>query len=66
MQLLMDLVGGGEMVFPVMQFSFGQIPGFFSTDRFFLIISQIIIQVVEGLTTGFITLFTDAIFGVPV
>ena len=67
MQDLIDLFAGGDdVVLPVMQFSFGQIPGFFSSDRFFLIISQLIIQVIEGFTTGFITLFTDGLFGVPI
>ena len=65
MQPLIEWLAGGNAALPVMQFSFGQIPGFFSSDRFFLIISQIIIQVIEGFTTGFITLFTDGLFGVP-
>jgi len=65
MQVLIDLFTSGGDVLPVMAFSFGQIPGFFSTDRFFVIMSQLIIQVFEGFTTGFITLFTDGLFNVP-
>lgn len=66
MDFLIESFASGDLISPVMQFSFGQIPDFFISDRFFLIISQIIIQVLEGFTTGFLTLFTDALFSVPV
>jgi hypothetical protein len=51
-------------VLPVMEFQFGQVPKYFQTQEFFVMASQLIIQILTGISSGLIGAIFSALFGV--
>lgn len=59
-----DLISTLADTLPVLVFQFGQIPGYFETSDFFSLVSQIITEILAGLSSGLLGAIVDAIFGV--